>query len=163
MPLVLVPIVGAEPVVPIIAISALFTNSSRMAAFWKVIDWRRALIIVAAAVPTTMLGAWGYTMLTGKGAMLVIGAMMTASVPLRRLLKRRGFALDDRGLGAASFGWGFVVDGTRSPASSCFVLMAAARGRAVIATDAAIRRDRHVKIRCSHRRRGTAQGHPSRC
>ncbi len=30
MPLVLVPIVGAEPVVPIIAISALFTNSSRV-------------------------------------------------------------------------------------------------------------------------------------
>ena len=29
MPLVLVPIVGAEPVVPIIAISALFTNTSR--------------------------------------------------------------------------------------------------------------------------------------
>ncbi len=33
MPLVLVPIVGAEPVVPIIAISALFTNSSRSFAF----------------------------------------------------------------------------------------------------------------------------------
>ena len=30
MPLVLVPIVGAEPVVPIIAISALFTNTSRV-------------------------------------------------------------------------------------------------------------------------------------
>ena len=57
MPLVLVPIVGAEPVVPIIAISALFTNSSRAAAFWNVIDWRRALIIVACALPTTMLGA----------------------------------------------------------------------------------------------------------
>ena len=33
MPLVLVPLVGAEPVVPIIAISALFTNSSRLTAF----------------------------------------------------------------------------------------------------------------------------------
>src|SRR6187402_2289527 len=33
MPLVLVPLVGAEPVVPIIAISALFTNSSRVFAF----------------------------------------------------------------------------------------------------------------------------------
>ena len=42
MPLVLVPIVGAEPVVPIIAISALFTNTSRAIAFRDVIDWRRA-------------------------------------------------------------------------------------------------------------------------
>ena len=73
MPLVLVPIVGAEPVVPIIAMSALFTNTSRMAAFRRVIDWRRALIVLAAALPTCVLGAWGYTMLTGKGALLVIG------------------------------------------------------------------------------------------
>jgi uncharacterized membrane protein YfcA len=140
MPLVLVPIVGAEPVVPIIAISALFTNSSRAAAFRPLIDWRRALLIVAAAVPTTMLGAWGYTMLTGKGAMLVIGAMMTASVPLRRALKRRGFSLDDRGLGLASFGWGFVVGGTSGAGIILLSMLMAAglEGAAVIATDAAI-------------------------
>ena len=42
MPLVLVPIVGAEPVVPIIAISALFTNTSRAFAFLRFVDWRRA-------------------------------------------------------------------------------------------------------------------------
>src|SRR5882672_6501011 len=59
MPLVLVPIVGAEPVVPIIAMSALFTNTSRMAAFHRLIDWRRGVIILICAIPTTMLGAWG--------------------------------------------------------------------------------------------------------
>jgi hypothetical protein len=32
MPLVLVPLIGAEPVVPIIAISAVFTNLSRFSA-----------------------------------------------------------------------------------------------------------------------------------
>src|SRR3979409_1961541 len=61
MPLVLVPIVGAEPGVPIIAIPALFTNPSRATAFRTVIDWRRVLIVLVAAIPTTMLGAWGYT------------------------------------------------------------------------------------------------------
>jgi hypothetical protein len=60
MPLVLVPLVGAEPVVPIIAISALFTNSSRVFAFLKYADWRRAAIVLAASVPTCVLGAWGY-------------------------------------------------------------------------------------------------------
>ena len=99
MPLVLVPIVGPEPVVPIIAISALFTNTSRSFAFRELIDWRRAFIIIAAAIPTTMLGAWGYTMLTGTGAMLVIGTMMSLSVPLRRLSKRHGLVLSNRGLG----------------------------------------------------------------
>ena len=84
MPLVLVPIVGAEPVVPILSLSALFTNTSRAAAFWRRVDRRRALIVLFAAVPTCVLGAWGYTLLTGKGAALVIGAMLVASVPLRR-------------------------------------------------------------------------------
>ena len=44
MPLVLVPILGAAPVVPIIAISAVFTNSARMVAFRPFLEWRRALI-----------------------------------------------------------------------------------------------------------------------
>ena len=67
MPLVLVPIVGAEPVVPIIAISALLTNSSRIVAFRRLVDLRRALIVLATALPTCVLGAWGYTLLTGTG------------------------------------------------------------------------------------------------
>src|ERR1043165_1231136 len=79
MPLVLVPLVGAEPVVPIIAISAMFSNSSRMTAFLKYVDWRRAAIVLLCAVPTCVLGAWGYTKLNNKGAALVIGGMLIAS------------------------------------------------------------------------------------
>jgi uncharacterized membrane protein YfcA len=140
MPLVLVPIVGAEPVVPIIAISALFTNSSRSAAFWKVIDWRRAAIIAACALPTTMLGAWGYTMLTGPGAMLVIGSMLVLTVPLRRLSRRHGLTLGEGGLAAASVAWGFVVGGTSGAGIILLSLLMAVglQGAAVIATDAAI-------------------------
>jgi uncharacterized protein len=80
---------------------------------------RRALIVLVAAVPTCVLGAWGYTMLTGKGAALVIGAMLVASVPLRRLMRRRGLALSNRGLAAACFGWGRSPVARSAPASSC--------------------------------------------
>src|SRR5262245_55301001 len=52
MPLVLVPIIGAEPVVPILSISALLTNTSRAAVFSSLVDGRRALIVLIAAVPT---------------------------------------------------------------------------------------------------------------
>jgi hypothetical protein len=55
--------------------------------------------VLAAAVPTCALGAWGYTMLTGKGAALVIGGMLMASVPLRRLMRQRGLSLSNRGFG----------------------------------------------------------------
>jgi uncharacterized membrane protein YfcA len=140
MPLVLVPIVGAEPVVPIIAISALFTNTSRATAFRHLIDWKRGLIVVVTALPTTMLGAWGYTMLTGKGAMLVIGTMMVLSVPLRRLSRRHGLTLTDSGLGIASFFWGVVVGGTSGAGIILLSLLMAVglEGAAVIASDAAI-------------------------
>jgi uncharacterized membrane protein YfcA len=98
------------------------------------------LLIVACALPTTMLGAWGYTMLTGAGAMLVIGSMMALSVPLRRLSRKRGLTLGDGGLAAASVAWGFVVGGTSGAGIILLSLLMAVglEGAAVIATDAAI-------------------------
>lgn len=140
MPLVLVPIVGPEPVVPIIALSALFTNGSRVAAFRSGVDLRRAALILVFAIPTCILGAFAYTLLTGKGAMLVIGTMMAASVPLRRILKSRGFSLEDSGLALVSVGWGVLVGGTTGAGIILLSMLMAAglRGAAVIATDAAI-------------------------
>ena len=140
MPLVLVPLVGAEPVVPIIAISALFTNSSRVGAFFNYADWRRAAIVLAAAVPTCVLGAWGYTKLSNAGAALVIGGMLILSVPLRRLLKYHGIKVGDRGLALGSLGYGAVVGGTAGSGVILLSLLMAAgiEGAGVIATDAAI-------------------------
>jgi len=140
MPLVLVPLVGAEPVVPIIAISALFTNSSRVFAFLKYADWRRAAIVLAASVPTCVLGAWGYTRLSSAGAALVIGGMLIASVPLRRLMRYHGFKAGDAGLGLGSLGYGLVVGGTAGSGVILLSLLMAAgvEGAGVIATDAAI-------------------------
>jgi len=140
MPLVLVPIVGAEPIVPIIAISALMTNTSRAVAFRHLIDFRRTLIVLAASVPTSALGAWGYTFLTSVGASIVIGGMLMASVPLRRLLKRHEVQVSDRGLGVVSVGYGVVVGGTVGSGIILLSLLMAAglEGGAVIATDATI-------------------------
>src|SRR5262245_7337788 len=140
MPLVLVPIVGAEPVVPILSLSALFTNSSRTAAFLPLVDWRRAAIVLVAAVPTCALGAWGYTMLSGAGAALVIGTMLIASVPLRRLMRRRGLTLSHRGLAATAFAWGPLAGGTVGAGIILLSLLMAAglEGAAVVATDAVV-------------------------
>src|SRR5437764_13590527 len=68
MPLVLVPIVGPEPVVPILAISALFNNSSRATAFRAMVDWRRVLVVVPRALPGAIVGAFIYSTLSGRGA-----------------------------------------------------------------------------------------------
>ena len=140
MPLVLVPIVGAAPVVPIIGISALFNNASRVTAFLKYADWRRTLIVALAAVPTCALGAWGYSHLSNAGAALVIGAMLILSVPLRRLLKHRNVKIGERGLAVGAVGYGVVVGGTAGSGVILLSLLMASgvEGAAVIATDAAI-------------------------
>ena len=140
MPLVLVPLVGAEPVVPIIAISSIFTNLSRFVAYLRYADRRRALIVIACAILTTALGAYGYTRLTSAGAALVIGSMLILSVPLRRLLRRREVRIGDSGLAAAAVGYGVVVGGTSGSGVILLSLLMAAglEGAAVIATDAVI-------------------------
>jgi uncharacterized membrane protein YfcA len=140
MPLVLVPLVGAEPVVPIIAISSIFTNLSRFAAYLRYADRRRALIVVLAAALTTALGAYGYTRLTNAGAALVIGTMLIASVPLRRLARRRNVRIGDTGLGVGAVGYGALVGGTSGSGVILLSLLMAAglEGAAVIATDAVI-------------------------
>jgi len=140
MPLVLVPLVGAEPVVPIIAISSIFTNLSRFVAYLSYADRRRALIVIACAILTTALGAYGYTRLTSAGAALVIGSMLILSVPLRRLLRRRDVRIGDSGLAAGAVGYGVVVGGTSGSGVILLSLLMAAglEGAAVIATDAVI-------------------------
>jgi uncharacterized membrane protein YfcA len=140
MPLVLVPLIGAEPVVPIIAISAMFTNFGRAVAYFRYADRRRALIVIAAAALTTALGAFGYTRLSNSGAALVIGTVLISSVPLRRLLKRRDIRIGDGGLGVGAVGYGVVVGGTSGSGVILLSLLMAAglEGAAVIATDAVI-------------------------
>ena len=154
MPLVLVPLIGAEPVVPIIAISSVFTNFSRFTAFVRYVDRRKALIVMAAALLTTALGAYGYTRLTSAGASLVIGGMLILSVPLRRLLRRHSVRIGDRGLATGAVGYGLLVGGTAGSGVILLSLLMAAglEGAAVIATDAVMNPDPHrasaVTLRC---------------
>src|SRR5262249_10063979 len=140
MPLVLVPLIGAEPVVPIIAISAIFANLSRFTAYFRYVDSRRALIVIAAAAFTTALGAYGYTRLTNAGAALVIGSMLILSVPLRKALRSRAIRIGDSALAAGAVGYGVVVGGTSGSGVILLSLLMAAglEGAAVIATDAMV-------------------------
>jgi uncharacterized membrane protein YfcA len=111
-----------------------------MAAYFRYVDRRRALIVVLAAAFTTAIGAYGYTRLTNAGAALVIGSMLILSVPLRRLLRRHDVRIGDTGLGIGSVGYGVVVGGTAGSGVILLSLLMAAglEGAAVIATDAII-------------------------
>jgi uncharacterized membrane protein YfcA len=140
MPLVLVPILGPEPVVPIIAIAGMLTNVSRALAFRKAIDWPRVRLVVIAAVPTSILGAFAYTLLSGRGTMLLIGSMLVAMVVLRRLIGQHRLRCGDRGLAVGAIGWGILVGGTTGAGVIMISLLMAVglTGASVIATDATL-------------------------
>ena len=140
MPLVLVPLVGAEPVVPIMAVSSIFSNLSRATAYRRSVDRRRASVVILASAVTTALGAYGYTMLTSAGAALVIGSMLILSVPLRRFARRRELQIGEAGLGLSAVAYGVVVGGTSGSGVILLSLLMASglEGAAVIATDAVI-------------------------
>jgi uncharacterized membrane protein YfcA len=138
MPLVLVPMVGAEQVVPIIALAGLLTNTGRMIAYLQHVEWRRAMLVLIGAIPPCLVTAYGYTLLTGRGAQLLIGGMLMLTVPLRYGLRRRSILLSDRGLMLGSVGYGVMVGGTVGAGVVLLSLLMATGmlGAAVIATDA---------------------------
>jgi len=140
LPPVLVPIIGAEAVVPVIAVASLLTNTSRVWAFWSALDIHLFRRITVVAFPTTILGAYGYSLLSGHWAMLLIGTVLLILVPLRHIARRKSLYLQDRGILGASIAYGAVVGGTAgSGVALLSILMAAGlSGMAVIATDAAI-------------------------
>jgi uncharacterized membrane protein YfcA len=140
MPLVLVPLVGPEPVVPIVSISGLFNNVTRAYAFREFVDRKRGAIIVLAAVPTCMLGAYTYTKLTSAGILIAIGTMLCLSVPLRRWLTHMKVQMNTGGLATGSALYGFLAGSTTgSGVILLSILMASGlAGAWVVATDALV-------------------------
>lgn len=140
MPLVLVPIIGAHAVVPVIGLSAIITNATRVVAFKEDLDKRKTVIVTLTALPFAALTAWGYTRLTSDGAAVLIGIMLIILVPVRRLLKSYRVTLGERGLAIAGTGYGLLVGGTTGSGVVLLSLLMAAglSSTQVIATDAAI-------------------------
>ena len=140
MPLLLVPLVGPTPVVPIISLGAIANNASRAYIFRDQIDLRRALLGGALALPGAALTAWGYTLLTGRAVQVIIGLMLLAMVIARRVLHRL-----DRHISQGTFCglmalFGAVTGGTSGAGVMLVSILLAAglTGKAVIATDALI-------------------------
>ncbi|WP_024507775.1 sulfite exporter TauE/SafE family protein [Bradyrhizobium sp. ARR65] len=140
LPPVLLPIVGPEAVVPIISLSALMTNASRLIAFRDKFDVRNAIMLAACALPTCVAGAFVYTVLSGKVVTIIIGLALIILVPLRRLVNKAEWTLATSGVAVAGSGYGLLVGATSGSGVVLLSILLAAglRGSAVIATDAGI-------------------------
>ena len=140
MPLALAPVVGAAAAIPILAVSGLFNNASRLAVFRDRVEWRPVLPLTLAAIPSCFVGAALFTLLSGPQVALLLGLTLLATVPLRRWLKGRRLEIGTVGIVLLGIVFGLVTGGTPGGGVVLTAALAALglRPQAVVATDAAI-------------------------
>lgn len=137
---VLAPIIGIKAVVPVLSLAGVLINAGRFWFYRRSLQWPVARRVLAAALPCLVLGTWLYARLDARPLGILVGSLVLASVPLRRLLAARDVRVGRRGLlaGGAAFG---LANGLASGMGVILVsllLGAGLTGPAVLATDALV-------------------------
>lgn len=90
---VLVIVFGPREAVPIMAIAAIMANVSRVAAWWREIDWRAVGVYAITGIPFAALGARTLLVLPPRIVEAALAVFFIAMIPARRLLARRNLKL----------------------------------------------------------------------
>lgn len=91
---VLVLVFGPREAVPIMAIASIMANASRVAAWWREVDWRACAAYSATGIPAASLGA--HTLLSLPPGVVegVLGAFFITMIPVRRWMARQHWKLN---------------------------------------------------------------------
>lgn len=105
----LVLVFGPRDAVPIMAVASIMANASRVAAWWREIDWRAVAAYSSTAFPAGAAGAATLLVLPTRGVELVLGLFFLAMIPARRWMARRQWRLGLGHLAALGAGIGFLT------------------------------------------------------
>jgi uncharacterized membrane protein YfcA len=136
----LVPLIGIKALVPVLAVAGVIINAGRFWFYRASLERRTLGLVLAASLPFLVFGTWLYSVLDARAVGTILGVAVIASVPLRRLLKRRAVVLGTPGLAVGSGIFGLasgVATGTGVILVS-LLLGAGLTGPAVLATDALV-------------------------
>ena len=89
----LVIVFGPREAVPIMAVASIMANASRVAAWWREVDWRVVAAYSATAAPAAALGAATLLALPTRSVEAVLGLFFIAMIPARRWMARRKWRL----------------------------------------------------------------------
>ena len=84
---------GPLTAVPVIALVAIVANLSRVALWWRSIDWRVCGVYSVTAVPAVVLGANTLVQFNARLIELILGSFLLLMIPARRWLRRQNFKL----------------------------------------------------------------------
>ncbi|RKQ39130.1 sulfite exporter TauE/SafE family protein [Enterobacter sp. R1(2018)] len=96
---------GPKSAIPIMAVAAIVGNLSRIAVWWREIDWRATLAYILPGVPAASLGAHVLLALPAWTIDCALGIFFWIMIPVRRHLKKKRWTLSIKQLG---FCGGFV-------------------------------------------------------
>jgi uncharacterized protein len=134
----LAPLIGFKALVPVLAVAGVIINAGRFW-FYRASLERHALgVVLVAALPFLVLGTWLYSVLDAHAVGTILGIAVIASVPARRVLKKRAITLGTRGLafGSGIFGLASGIATGTGVILVSLLLGTGLSGPAVLATDA---------------------------
>ena len=121
----LVLVFGPREAVPIMAIASIMANASRVAAWWREVDWRAVAAYSATGIPAAALGA--RTLLTLPPGVIeaVMGVFFICMIPVRRWMMARQWQLGLGHLALAGAGVGYLtgIAVSTGPINTPFFLM----------------------------------------
>jgi hypothetical protein len=121
----LVLVFGPREAVPIMAIASIMANASRVAAWWREVDWRAVGAYSITGIPAAALGA--RTLLTLPPGVIeaVMGMFFIGMIPVRRWMMARQWRLNLWHLAGAGAGVGFLtgIAVSTGPVNTPFFLM----------------------------------------
>ena len=130
---------GPKQAVPIMAVTAIMSNLSRILAWWREVDWRACMAYSVTGIPAAALGARTLLVLPSHAVDISIGLFLIAMVPMRHWLARHDFKLSlwHLAVGGALIGFltGIVV--STGPLNVPLFLFYGLTKGAFIATEAA--------------------------
>src|SRR3569832_164049 len=85
----LVLVFGPRQAVPIMAIGSIMANASRVAAWWREVDWKTTLAYSATGIPAAALGARTLLVLPPGIVEGVLGVFFLAMIPIRRWMVKQ--------------------------------------------------------------------------
>ncbi len=100
---------GAKSAVPVMAVASLIGNISRVAVWWREVDWRAVAAYSATAVPSAAVGARTLVALDAKIVELALGAFLIGVVPFRRATAAHGIRVSRFGLAVGGAVLGFLT------------------------------------------------------
>ena len=89
----LVLVFGPRQAVPIMAIGSIMANASRVAAWWREVDWKTTLAYSATGIPAAALGARTLLVLPPGIVEGVLGVFFLAMIPIRRWMVKQQWKL----------------------------------------------------------------------